>query len=630
MASSRASKQQPRKRAVKRGDTPDADAQMHPETDLFGFARTQPRDAVAFADNMLQASGLWQQICQKLSAAYLKEPLPAIGHADPLNIGDSFVKVAGKMASNPSRLMESQLRWWQQHLQLLQQTTEGMLGKAAQPAPAISDRRFEGEGWQENSYFDYLRRSYLLNSEWVQELVEQVPNLDTHTARKVGFFTRQFLDAISPSNFLLTNPQVMKATLESNGANLVRGLQHFLDDIDRGGGKLRISMTDEQAFHLGENIAATEGQVVYENDLMQLIQYAPTTKEVFATPLLVMPAWINKYYVLDLRPENSLIQWLVDQGHTVFVVSWVNPDSSLATKRFDDYLAEGPLAALDVIETITGARQTSVIGYCLGGTMTAILLAYLRAQGQEKRIASATYLTTMVDFSQAGELSVFIDEEQIQILEGRMKEKGYLDASEMSTTFNLLRSNDLIWSFVVNNYLMGKDSFAFDLLYWNADSTRMPATAHSFYLRNMYLHNLLVKPAGIELLSTPINITKIQTPSYILSTKDDHIAPWQSTYLATQIYDGPVRFVLAQSGHIAGVVNPPSKQRYGYWSNDALPLRDRDWLEGACFHEKTSWWPDWQQWQKAYAGKMQRPPALGGKHYPPLEPAPGRYAKSRS
>lgn len=618
----------PSKRAVKRGLALQATAK--------GAASSQDgagatlHDAGSFAENMLAASKLWQQICHKMSLGMLKQPKVSVGHSDPLHIGESFMKVASKVASNPSQLYESQLGLWQQHLQLWHRATNALLGKHPLDPSEVSDRRFRDDAWNENSYFDYVRRSYLINSQWLQTLVENVSGIDEHTLHKVEFFTRQFLDAIAPSNFLLTNPEVMKVTLQSNGENLVRGLTQMLDDVERGDGKLRISMTAEHAFTLGETIAATKGQVVYENELMQLIQYAPATDKTFQTPILMIPAWINKYYVFDLREQNSMIKWLVDKGHTVFVISWVNPDESLAGKGFDDYLSDGPLAALDVIETITGSRRSSVIGYCLGGTLTSIMLAYLRAHGQAKRIASATFLTTLVDFSEVGDLSVFIDEAQLQSLEGRMKGKGYLEAADMANTFNMLRSNDLIWSFVVNHYLLGKEPFPFDLLYWNGDATRMPAAMHSFYLRNMYQKNLLIKPAGIEVLGTPINISKIETPCYLLSAKEDHIAPWQSTYLATQIYDGDVTFVLAQSGHIAGVINPPNKGKYGYYSNDHLPPRASEWLESATLNEGQSWWPHWHAWQLQYGGKLVSPPPLGGKHYPPIEAAPGAFARMKA
>jgi polyhydroxyalkanoate synthase len=388
-------------------------------------------------------------------------------------------------------------------------------------------------------------------------------------------------------------------------------------------------MTDESAFTLGKNIAATKGSVVFQNELMQLIQYNATTKEVFETPLLLIPAWINKYYILDLRPENSLIKWLTELGYTVFVISWVNPDETLGRKRFDDYLTEGPLQALDVIEEITKAKQTSIIGYCLGGTLTAITLSTLRARNQSKRVASATYLTTLVDFEEPGDLSVFIDDAQLASLEERMSEQGYLDAADMASTFNMLRANDLIWSFVVNNYLLGKQPFPFDLLYWNSDSTRMPANAHAYYLRHMYQRNDLVKPNALKLAGIPVNLGKITTPSYIFATREDHIAPWHSAYLATQIYDGPCVFTLSDSGHVAGVINPPSKKKYCYWSRNDLPLTPEDWFNGAK-ETAGSWWPHWQAWHKQFAGTKVKARTIGSKTYKALEPAPGRYAKVRA
>ena len=354
------------------------------------------------------------------------------------------------------------------------------------------DRRFRDAAWDNNTLFDYIKQSYLLTARWLQNTVREVEGIDARTARKVDFYTRQFVDALAPSNFVMTNPEVLRATIESRGENLLQGLKNLLDDLERGKGRLAIKMTDMNAFRIGENIAVTPGKVVFQNDLIQLIQYTPTTEKVQRRPLLIMPPWINKFYILDLRPNNSFIRWAVEQGHTVFVISWVNPDQHLAAKTFADYMREGPLAALDAIEMATGEREANVIGYCLGGTLLACTLAYMAAK-RDSRIKSATFLVTMVDFAEAGELSVFIDEEQLSSLEERMNAKGYLEGRDMATTFNMLRANDLIWSFVVNNYLLGKSPFPFDLLYWNADSTRMPAAMHSFYLRNMYQENLLVK-----------------------------------------------------------------------------------------------------------------------------------------
>jgi poly[(R)-3-hydroxyalkanoate] polymerase subunit PhaC len=509
-----------------------------------------------------------------------------------------------------------------------------MMGHDAEPviAPAKDDRRFKDAAWQDNQLFDFVKQSYLLTARWLQSTVQSVEGLEDKTARKIDFYTRQFVDAMAPSNFVLTNPEVLRATMESGGENLVKGLQNLLDDLERGKGQLKIRMTDLEAFEVGQNIAVTPGKVIYQNDLIQLIQYAPTTKEVAKRPLLIIPPWINKYYILDLKPANSFIKWSVDQGHTVFVISWVNPDEKLAAKTFADYLLEGPIAALDAVQKATGEKTANVVGYCLGGTLLASLLAYLAEKGGGGRIASATFLTTLVDFKEAGELTVFIDEEQLAALEEKMNERGYLEGAEMSNTFNMLRANDLIWSFVINNYLLGKEPFPFDLLYWNSDSTRMPAAMHSFYLRNMYQNNLLSQPGGIELNDVPIDLTKVKTPSFILSTREDHIAPWKATYVATQLYSGPVRFVLAASGHIAGVVNPPAAGKYNHWTNTKMkrfPKNPDEWLASAEMRPG-SWWPEWQEWVAEFDdGKVPAREPGSGK-LKAIENAPGSYVKVKA
>jgi len=424
---------------------------------------------------------------------------------------------------------------------------------------------------------------------------------------------------------VLTNPEVLRATVDSGGENLVKGLEHMLDDLERGKGQLAIKMTDTDSFKLGENIATTPGKVVYQNDLMQLIQYAPTTDKVRKRPLLIIPPWINKFYILDLKPKNSFIRWAVAQGHTVFVVSWVNPGGKLAEKTFENYMDEGPFAALDAIKAATGEEQVNVIGYCIGGTLLATMLAYMAKKG-DRRFVSATFFTTMVDFAEAGELSVFIDEEQIQSLEERMREKGYLEGGNMAGTFNMLRANDLIWSFVVNNYLLGKEPFPFDLLFWNSDATRMPYAMHSFYLRNMYQENRLVRPGGISIHGEPIDLTQIQTPIFILATKEDHIAPWKSSYSATQLYRGPVKFCLAGSGHVAGVVNPPEAQKYHYWTSTKLPKQPDAWLQGATQYPG-SWWTEWDKWAEKFSGGTVAPRQPGDGKLKPIEDAPGSYVK---
>ncbi|OIQ90209.1 poly-beta-hydroxybutyrate polymerase [mine drainage metagenome] len=553
----------------------------------------------------------------------------SLGMADPLNIGEAFFQMTAKLMADPAKLMEAQMSLWQDYFSLWQNTARRLLGEDTRPLVEADkgDRRFKDELWEQNEVFDFIKQSYLLTSRWVQGVVNNVDGLDQQTAKKVDFYTRQFIDAMAPSNFLATNPEVLRATVESGGENLLKGLNHLLEDLERGKGKLSIRMTDLDAFKIGENIASTPGKVVYRNDLIELIQYTPTTETVNKVPLMIIPPWINKYYILDLRPKNSFIRWAVAQGHTVFVLSWVNPDENLAKKSFEDYMREGPLEALEQIRIATGERQVNAIGYCLGGTLLSSTLAYMAAKGDD-RILSATFFTTMTDFTEAGELSVFIDEAQLQSLEERMNKSGYLDGSEMAGTFNMLRANDLIWSFVVNNYLLGKEPFPFDLLYWNSDSTRMPAAMHSFYLRNMYLDNKLAKPGGITLAGEPIDLRKVKIPTYLISTREDHIAPWKSTFAATKLYSGPVKFVLSASGHIAGVVNPPEAGKYCYWTN-AKKVKDPEaWLQGATQHEG-SWWPDWNEWTAKTAGPKvpARIPGEGG--LPALEDAPGSYVKVR-
>ncbi|MTJ83791.1 MAG: class I poly(R)-hydroxyalkanoic acid synthase [Telmatospirillum sp.] len=560
-------------------------------------------------------------LARQASAGSLEEA------CDPLHIGDAFLEMTARMMSDPARLVEAQMGLWNDYFQLWQTTTQRLLGHEAQPVavPDAADRRFKDKLWDESEVFDFIKQSYLLTARWVQRVVQDVQGLDGHTARKVDFFTRQFTDAMAPSNFVATNPEVLRETLETGGENLIKGLTHLLEDLERGKGKLAIRMTDTTAFRIGENIASTPGKVIYQNDLIQLIQYSPTTETVAKSPLMIVPPWINKYYILDLRPKNSFIRYAVEQGHTVFVLSWINPGRELAAKSFADYMLEGPIAALDQIEKVTGERRVNAVGYCLGGTLLAATLGYMAAKGDD-RIASATFFATMVDFSDPGELSVFIDEAQLQYLEGKMQQAGYLDGAEMATTFNMLRANDLIWSFVVNNYLLGKEPFPFDLLYWNSDSTRMPAAMHSFYLRKMYQENLLSKPGGITLAGTPIDLTAVKVPVYLVSTRDDHIAPWKTTYAATQLYSGPVKFVLSASGHIAGIVNPPEAHKYCYWTNSRKPKDPDAWLRNAE-QQEGSWWPDWQKWVSKYAGGSApaREPGAGANI--PLDDAPGSYVK---
>ncbi len=548
---------------------------------------------------------------------------------DPGVIAHSFQELMAKMMADPARVVETQLRLWQEYTNLWQQSIALAMGEEPEKViePERGDRRFKDDVWEENPVFDYIKQSYLLASKYLQQCVNETEGLDEHTAEKVDFYTRQFIDAMAPTNFAMTNPDVLRRTVETGGENLLQGLSNMLDDLERGKGQLRVKMTDLERFKLGENVAVTPGKVVYQNDLMQLLQYTPSTETVYKRPLLIIPPWINKFYILDLRAKNSFIKWAVDQGHTVFVISWVNPDERLAEKDFQDYLLEGPMAALDAMEQVTGEREVKVIGYCLGGTLLACMLAYMAVKGDD-RVKAATFFVSMTDFSEPGELGVFIDEEQLVLMEQQMEKTGYFDGAAMAEAFNLLRANDLIWSFVINNYLMGKDPFPFDLLYWNSDSTRMPRKMHSFYLRNFYQKNLIVQPGGIELDGVAIDLSKIKTPAYFISTKEDHIAPWKSTYAAIRLFSGSIRFVLGMSGHIAGIVNAPAAKKYGYWTNEALPEDSDEWFAGAESHEG-SWWLDWKKWVSRYNGKKvpERQPGDGTLEV--LEDAPGSYVKVR-
>jgi polyhydroxyalkanoate synthase len=591
--------------------------------DKAGQAFKMP-DPTLLSRNMADIASRSQRIVMEFLKRQSDARVPGL---DPLNIGSAFLEMTARMMANPAKLVQAHMSFWQDYMLLWQNTARRMMGETPDPvvAPPPGDRRFRHEDWHENEVFDFIKQSYLLSARYVQNVVKDVDGLDDKTAQKLDFYARQFVDALAPTNFLLTNPEVLRRTVETGGENLVRGLNNLLSDLERGKGKLHIKMTDYEAFKVGQNIATTPGAVVYQNDLIQLIQYSPTTDKVLKRPLLITPPWINKFYILDLRPKNSFVRWAVAQGHTVFMISWVNPDERLAEKSFEDYMLAGPLAALEAIEQATGEREVNAIGYCLGGTLLACTLSYMAAK-DDARIRSATFFTTLVDFAEAGELTVFIDEEQLKALEESMQQKGYLDGSEMAATFNMLRANDLIWSFVVNNYLLGQEPFPFDLLYWNSDSTRMPAAMHSFYLRKMYQENRLSQPGGITLAGTPIDLGRIALPTYILATREDHIAPWKACYKATQLYSGRKRFVLAASGHIAGVVNPPDAGKYSHWVNTELPPDPDAWLVGGT-ELAGSWWPDWQRWVASLSKAKVDARVPGDGKLAVIEPAPGSYVK---
>ena len=593
-------------------------------------ASSQQPDVSEVARQVTEVAEKSQQLAQAFWSRQMDE---ASGEefqlVDPTSVTKAFAEFGMALLSDPAKLLAAQSAFMQQSIALWDATLRRMQGEEVEPLvqPERGDRRFKDPAWAEDLVSDYLKQSYLLTSRWVQGLSHDVKGLDPKAQEKVEFYTRQFVSATSPSNFALTNPQVMRKAKESGGENLVKGLKNLIGDLEKGKGRLKISMTDAEAFEVGKNLAVTPGKVIYQNDLMQLIQYAPSTETVHKRPLLLVPPWINKFYVMDLQPKNSLIKWIVDQGHTLFVVSWVNPTKELSHKRFEDYMLEGPLAALDAIEAATGEREVNTLGFCIGGMLMVATLAYLAAKG-DKRVTAATFLATMVDLQDTGEVSVFVDEEQLESIERHTAEKGYLEGHHMADMFSMMRENDLIWSFVVNNYLMGREPMPFDLLYWNSDSTRLPAQMLLDYLRNVYIENGLIKPGHMRLDGVPIDIGKIKTPSYFLATKEDHIAPWRSSYPATQAFSGPVKFVLGGSGHIAGVINPPSANKYCYWTNTKTPGAADDWLASAERHEG-SWWGNWGKWLARKAGKKVPARKPGDGKLKPLEDAPGSYVMAR-
>lgn len=552
---------------------------------------------------------------------------PWLRAIDPLNVSGAFSQLAAKMMSDPMKMADAHFALWKNYLDLWHHTANKMLNGVTESAiePIQGDRRFKHGEWEENPIFDFIKQSYLVTARWLHSTVTSVEGLDEEAAKKVDFFTRQYIDAMAPSNFVHTNPEVIQETINSSGQNLIKGYKNLLADMEEGS----IRMTDHEAFELGKNVATSPGKVVFQNELMQLIQYEPSTEQVFKVPLLIMPPWINKFYILDLQPKNSFIKWAVDQGHTVFVMSWVNPDERLAQKTFEDYMFNGPLVALDAIEKATGETNCNIIGYCIGGTLLSATLAYM-AEKKDQRFNSATFFTTLIDFTEPGDLGVFTDEAQVAKLEADMFEKGYLDGKAMATTFNMLRASDLIWSFVINNYLLGKEPMPFDLLYWNSDSTRLPATMHSYYLRKMYVENKLCQAGGITLDGVPIDIRKVKIPANFISTREDHIAPWPSTYAGARLFSGPVKFTLGMSGHIAGIINPPVANKYGYWtSSGKLPADPEQWLQAAS-EKQGSWWSDWQAWIKKYAGDQVPARVPGSGKLKPIEDAPGSYVKVKS
>ena len=587
-------------------------------------------DPETFAINLARAM---ENSGQALSA-YLKPRENGETKDKPPNELGEVIKTLSAVAeywfSDRDRATDLQTKIGKAYLDLWGSSVRRLAGEQAAPAiePSPRDKRFKDPEWKSNQFFDFVKQLYLLTTQWAHDLVHEAEGLDPHTRKKAEFYVQQITNAMAPSNFVLTNPEVLRETLASNGDNLVRGMKMLAEDIEAGHGTLRIRQSDPSNLVVGVNMATTPGKVIFQNDLMQLIQYEPATETVLRTPLLIVPPWINKFYILDLKPEKSFVKWCVDQGVTVFVISWVNPDKQLGAKTFEDYMKEGPLAAMDAIERATGEMKVHTMGYCVGGTLLASTLAWL-AQKRRVRVTSATFLAAQVDFTHAGDLLVFVDESQISALERDMQACGVLEGSKMAMAFNMLRSNDLIWSYVVSNYLKGQPPSSFDLLHWNSDATRMPAANHSFYLRNCYLENRL--SAGTMVLdNTLLDLSKVRVPVYNLATREDHIAPADSVLYGSQFFGGPVKFVLSGSGHIAGVVNPPSSGKYQFWTNDAA--KDAvlaDWLKGAQEH-KGSWWTDWIQWLENLDNERVPARAVGADTMPAIEDAPGSYVRARA
>jgi len=550
--------------------------------------------------------------------------------SDPLNIGEAVQELLKGLSQDPGTVMQRQFKLWGDYAKLMANMPRKMSGEAVRPAatPDDNDKRFRHKAWDENHMLDFVKQSYLIFSNWLSGTVEELDGLDDHEHKKAIFYTQQFTDALSPSNFAMLNPEVVETTIETRGENLLKGFKNLLEDIETGKGKLSIKQVDTDYFKLGENIATTPGKVVYQNEIMQLIQYEPTTSKVGERPLLIFPPWINKYYILDLQPKSSFIKWMVDQGRTVFVVSWVNPDASLKEKTFFDYIRQGVFKALDATYEATGIREADTIGYCIGGTMLSTALAYM-AQTGDDRIQSATFFTAQSDFTEAGDLLLFVDDVQLDAISKQMDAAGgVLEGRSMANTFNMLRSNDLIWSFVIDNYLKGKDPTKFDLLFWNSDATRMPKRVHLFYLKEFYQHNRLAK-GEIVMDGVMLDLSKVTIPIFMQAGETDHIAPYRSIYNSAKTYGGDVRYMLAGSGHIAGVVNHPDKNKYHHSTNEALPEKVEDWINNAERHHG-SWWPYWMEWLNQTSAEQAKARVPGDRNLTPIEDAPGSYVRVKA
>ena len=589
----------------------------HDQMNFDEFARNMVR---LFDESTKVASTLAER-----NASNGKSPYSMSSEAN--EAAKSLGSVAQAWVTNPGKLAAAQGDLMQSYADLWGRSVRRFLGEEVEPVatPEPGDNRFKDPGWSDNQYFDFWKQSYLITSQWAEDITKNTEGLDERTRLKAIFYLDQMLSALSPSNNPFTNPEVVRTTLSTNAENLVQGMASLAEDLGKSKDMLRVSQTDLTAFEVGRDLAVTPGKVIFQNDLIQLIQYSPTTEEVYEKPLIITPPWINKFYILDLKPEKSFVKYAVDKGFTVFMISWVNPDASLSKKTFEDYMHEGILKAVEVVNRQLGLHHVNVLGYCVGGTLLASALAYSAAK-KDDRIATGTFLTAQVDFTEAGDLLIFIDDAQLKSLEEMMAERGYLDGSQMAAIFNMLRPRDLIWPYVVNNYLLGKKPFPFDLLFWNADSTRMPPANHAFYLREFYHENRLSK-GEMVLGGVTLDLSKVTIPLYELFTREDHIAPAASVFRGSKLFNSKVRHVMAGSGHIAGVVNPPARKKYQYWTGKAADAATlEDWLETAS-ETPGSWWPDWVKWLGKHSGPKvpARDPAKGP--FKPIEDAPGSYVK---
>jgi polyhydroxyalkanoate synthase len=606
------------------GNAPEAPASGPPA----GVPVEQFKDLQELSANLARAAMIAQGALAEAALRNAEQPssLPA----DPFRMAPALTGMMTRLAAQPDKILKAQAELFSGYMSLWQSTARRLAGEEVAPvvAPERGDKRFSDPAWSEHPVYDAIKQSYLLSANWLNNLVSGVDNVDAEQKRRVEFFTKMLTDAFSPSNFLMSNPAALKEAMRTNGESLVRGMENFAADMTRGGGQLAISQTDVSQFQVGRNVAVTPGKVVFQNELFQLLQFNPTTEQVYERPLLIFPPWINKYYILDLRPENSMVRWLTEQGFTVFLVSWVNPDPKLSHTTFEDYMLEGVYVAIEKALEQTGASKLNTVGYCIAGTMMSCTLAHMAAKG-DKRVASTTFFAAQQDFAESGDLKLFTDEDWLRVIEVSMdRAGGVLPGSAMAGTFNALRANDLIWGFFVNNYLMGKDPRAFDLLYWNSDQTRMPRALHLFYLREFYQKNLLAK-GEMELGGVKLDLSKVKTPIYAQSSKEDHIAPAASVFKGLKLFGGPKTFIMAGSGHIAGVINHPGAHKYQYWTNSESAPTLGDWTAGAVEHPG-SWWPNWAEWLADKSGRMvpARDPAKGP--LKPIEDAPGSYVQVKS